>query len=178
MSIGAMEHPGFLKKAKALLILSAWGISILFIIGIPGEVKTVHSVNNATPVKLKIDKMFLTSESCSVINLCDHLHIEATNMTTKLPVKNRIEVEPGVFPFGLSIHRKQVWSTERQYLEEYKPGEVYDGYLASNGRYYLSRGSYFPFAYLLSFAVIWLGGNAIVMLKGSLGTSSASSGSE
>ncbi|QFT54590.1 hypothetical protein [Microbulbifer sp. THAF38] len=158
-----MEHLSFLEKLRAVFLLSAWGCSILFIVGAPNEVEIVYSVKNTAPEKLRIEKAYLTSESCGVGKKCDRIKFEATNLATNSPVEERIDAEPGIFPFGVSIGRKQIWSTERSYLEEFNVGEVYDAYLASNGRYYLSQGSYFPFAYLLAFSVLWLVGNAVVI---------------
>ena len=148
-----MEHLSFLDKIRALFILSAWGCSILFVIGAPGEIRNVYSVKNTAPEKLKIENIYLTSEPCSIRKHCDHIKFEAIHVASNSPVDKRIEVEPGTFPFGVSFQREQVWSTKRKYLDEYEVGEVYDAYLGSNGRYYLSQGSYFPFAYLLAFAV-------------------------
>lgn len=162
-----MEQLSVLQKIRAFFVLAAWGLSILFVVGAPAEVQSVYSVKHAAPEKLIIDHIYLTSESCGVKRDCDRIQFEATKLSTGLPVESRIEVEPGVFHFGVSFQLEQSWSTKRRYLDVYQAGEIYDAYLASNGIYYLSQGSYFPFAYLLMFSVAWLLGNAIVIARGS-----------
>ena len=160
-----MKHFSGLKKVRALVILAAWGCSIIFIIGAPGEVKLVYSVKHARPEKLRIENVSLTSESCGVRQICDHVKFEARHLETNLAVQQRIEVEPGIFPFGVSVLHRQIWSRQRKYLNLYKAGDVYEAYLASNGRYYLSRGSYFPFAYLLACAIAWVMTNVILIIR-------------
>jgi len=66
---------------------------------------------------------------------------------------------------SLFMLQKEFWSPERKRLEEYKVGGVYKADLARNGDYYLSKGSYFPFAYLLCLSVLWLTINAIIIVK-------------
>ncbi|WP_226667528.1 hypothetical protein [Microbulbifer aggregans] len=160
-----MEHLKFKEKLRALLVLTAWGFSIFFVFGAPGEISNVYSVNSATPERIKIENIYLTSERCGIRKLCDHVQFVAKNTATNLLVKERVGIEPGIFPFSVSSNRKNIWSSQRKYLGNYKVGEIYDAYLGNNGRYYLSKGSYFPFAYLFALSVVWLVGNAIVMAR-------------
>lgn len=160
-----MEHVNFWKKLRGIFLLLLWLCSILLLIGTPDEIKNVYSVKNAPAEKVEIKNITLTSESCRVRNYCDHIKFEAIHLDTGLPVESRIEVAPGIFDFGVSFQRKEVWSTKRKYIDQYQVGKVYDVYLGENGSYYLSQGSYFPFAYLFVFAVLWIAGNAVLIAK-------------
>lgn len=156
-----------MDKLKGLLIIVCWFSSIFFLFTSPREISNVYSVNNAQGVAIRIDNIVLTQKSCgkSYSSKCDYIEISANYLKSGIPVKNIIQIEPGVLPFGVTLLQKQVWSTQREALKIYQAGSVHNAFLSNSGIYYLKKGSYFPFAYLFLFSILWLGVNAIIIAK-------------
>lgn len=156
-----------MDKLKGLLIIACWFSSLFFLLTTPREIINVYSVNNAQAVNIRIDDIYLSEETCTKHNnsKCDYIEISATYLESGQPVENIIQIEPGVLPFGIILLQKQIWSTQRAALETYQADSVQSAFLSNRGIYYLKKGSYFPFAYLFVFSILWLGVNALLIAK-------------
>lgn len=156
-----MEEASFKDKLKAVSILGIWLFSILFVFGLPSQLKIIHSLENANPLKVQLNTVRLVREDCRRPGeTCKNVSVTAINLSTKKIINKRIWIEPGRIKYGIGPY-----SWVKKDLQKYQVGQIHNIYMASNGRYYLSKGSYFPYLYLFIFSIIWLCGNAIIIIK-------------
>jgi hypothetical protein len=156
-----MAEASFKDKLKAVSILGIWLFSILFVFGLPSELKIIHSLKNAKPLKVQLNTVRLVKSNCGRPRYtCKNVYVTAIDPSTKKPIDERIRIEPGRVGYNIGPY-----SLEKKDLEKYKVGQIHNLYMANNGIYYLSKGGYFPYLYLFIFSIVWLCGNAIIIIK-------------